>query len=68
MTIKSLNKWKETGKTYKIKLIEEFYKTNPTDKQEELRSRITTLAYYTGCLFGFAFGFTMCLVVIRWAN
>jgi hypothetical protein len=64
MTIRSLNQWKTTGKTHKIKLIKEFYKTNPTDKQEELRSKITIYAYYLGTFFGMIFGFCIALLVI----
>lgn len=61
MTVKEMNRWKSTGKLwYKNRSIIAFWKTNPTDEQELLRSKISQLALYlgfiTGLLIGYCFG------------
>jgi F0F1-type ATP synthase assembly protein I len=58
MTVKEMNRWKAHGKLwYKQKYIKEFWKTNPTDEQERLRSIISQMALYIGFISGILLGF-----------
>lgn len=57
MTVKEMKSWKETGKPkYKYKEIYKFWKTDPTDEQEQLRSRISRTALLIGMVYGLVIG------------
>ena len=62
MTVKSMKKYLETGKSFKLKDIKRFWDTHPTEEQERLRSRISMWALLYGFLFGLycAIAFAFC--------
>jgi len=64
MTVNEYNKWKAGGKVFKFRDIIRFWKTNPSDEQESLRSSISQVAMLVGASWGLVVGFLLGVILL----
>ena len=63
MTIESYKKWKAGEKVFKAKIVKEFYKTNPSDEQLRLWTKMLGKALRMGIIVGSLCGFGIAFVI-----
>ena len=57
MTVEEYRNYKKAGGyEFKAKEVKDFWKTNPTEEQEKLRSKLTKKAMYLGMIPGIIIG------------